>query len=66
MYTLGIDLHKKSSVWILIDDSYNELWKEDVTCHPDYINTAIKKLPVPPKDIKVAIEPVAGDRKSVV
>ena len=62
MYTLGIDLHKKSSVWILIDDSYNELWKEDVICHPNHISTAIKKLPVPPKEIKVAIEPVAGWR----
>jgi transposase len=62
MYTLGIDLHKKSSVWILIDDTANELWKENVASHPDHITTAIKKLPVPPKDIRVAIEPVAGWR----
>lgn len=62
MYTLGIDLHKKSSVWILIDEQRTELWKEHVSCHPDYITIALKKLPVPHKDIQVAIEPVAGWR----
>jgi transposase len=62
MYTLGIDLHKKSSVWMLIDEQRTELWKEHVSCHPDYINIALNKLPVPAKDIQVAIEPVAGWR----
>ena len=62
MYTLGIDLHKRSSVWVLIDDDYKELWKENVVCHPDHITTAVKKLPVPPSEINVAIEPVCGWR----
>lgn len=62
MYTLGIDLHKKSSVWVLMDEQRTELWKEDVLCHPTYITTAIKSLPVPPHEIQVAIEPVAGWR----
>lgn len=62
MYTLGIDLHKKSSVWMLIDEQRTELWKENVLCHPDYITTAIKNIPVPPTTIQVAIEPVAGWR----
>jgi len=62
MYTLGIDLHKKSSVWVLIDDKYTELWKESVVCHPKYISIALKKIPVPPCEVKVAIEPVAGWR----
>ena len=62
MYTLGIDLHKKSSVWILINEQRTELWKEDVPCHPDYITTAIKSLPVSLNEIQVAIEPVAGWR----
>jgi len=62
MYTLGIDLHKKSSVWLLIDEQRTELWKEHVSCHPDYITTALKKIPVPHSEIQVAIEPVAGWR----
>lgn len=62
MYTLGIDLHKKSSVWMLIDEQRTELWKENVLCHPEHITTAVKNIPVPPKEIQVAIEPVAGWR----
>lgn len=62
MYTLGIDLHKKSSVWILIDQQRTELWKEDVLCSPTYITTIIKTLPVSPLEIQVAIEPVCGWR----
>lgn len=62
MYTLGIDLHKKSSVWMLIDEQRTELWKEDVLCHPDHITTAVKNIPVPLSEIQVAIEPVAGWR----
>lgn len=62
MYTLGIDLHKKTSVWILIDCKRHELSKEDVLCHPTHITTAIKKILVPLKEIQVAIEPVAGWR----
>ena len=62
MYTLGIDLHKKSSVWVLIDDERNVLWKGDVASHPDDINRAVKKLPHPPEEIRAAIEPVTGWR----
>lgn len=62
MYTLGIDLHKKSSVWVLIDEKRTELWKENVLCHPDHVSIAVEKIPVSPKEIQVAIEPVAGWR----
>ena len=62
MYTLGIDLHKKTSVWVLIDDQRAELWKESVPCHPDHINIAVQKIPVPLSQVQVAIEPVAGWR----
>jgi transposase len=61
-YTLGIDFHKQSSVWILINDERKEIWKASVACHPDDINTAIKKMPVPPGEVRVAIEPVGGWR----
>lgn len=62
MYTLGIDLHKKSSVWVIIDEHRAELWKDTVQCHPEYISIALKKIPVPLIEIRVAIEPVAGWR----
>ena len=62
MYTLGIDLHKRSSVWVLIDEQKTELWKENVPVHPKYITTALKRIPVPHTEIQVAIEPVAGWR----
>jgi transposase len=62
MYTLGIDLHKKSSVWVLIDEQATELWKGDVACHPNNISTAIKNFPVPTNEVEVAIEPVCGWR----
>lgn len=62
MYTLGIDLHKKSSLWILIDEQRTELLKESVLCHPVDISTALKKIQVPTQDIQVAMEPVAGYR----
>lgn len=62
MYTLGIDLHKKSSVWVLIDEQATELWKGDVVCHPNHISTTIKNFPVLPTEVKVAIEPVCGWR----
>jgi transposase len=62
MYSLGIDLHKRSSVWVLIDDEYREVWKQTVPSHPDHISSTIKRLPQSPKEIKVALEPVAGWR----
>lgn len=61
-YTLGIDFHKLSSVWILIDDERKVLWKGSAACHPDDISTTIKKMPVPPSEVQVAIEPVGGWR----
>jgi len=64
MYTLGIDLHKKSSVWVLIDEQRTELWKDNVLCHPKYINIAVEKIPVPHTEIQVAIEPVRFDKRT--
>lgn len=62
MHTLGIDLHKHTSSWVLIDDQYRTLWKEAVACHPDHISKTLNGLPVSPDQIKVAIEPVCGWR----
>ena len=62
MHTLGIDLHKHTSSWVLIDDRYRTLWKETVACHPEHISKTLKGLPVSPEKIRVALEPVCGWR----
>lgn len=62
-YTLGIDLHKRTSAWVLIDGEYKEIWqKTSVLSHPQHISSTISALPVPPSEIKVAIEPTCGWR----
>jgi transposase len=61
-YTLGIDLHKRSSVWVLLDGEGNEVWKTNVSCHPDHITKTLKRLPATLSDVQVAIEPTCGWR----
>lgn len=65
MYTLGIDLHKHTSMWVAIDDELRVAWSADVKCHPDNITTAIRKIErqgIPLGDLPVALEPVCGWR----
>ena len=59
---LGIDLHKRTSTWVMMDEKRNVVWKNTVASHPFDISTSIEKLPVPLVGIKVAIEPVTGWR----
>ncbi len=61
-YTLGIDLHKRSSMWIMIDDSHTECWTASVASHPSDITKIMKTIPVPHEQIQMALEPVAGWR----
>jgi hypothetical protein len=43
---LGIDLHKRSSTWVLLDDQRKVRLKQNVPCTPDHVTAAIKMLPV--------------------
>lgn len=61
-YFLGIDLHKRSLVWSLLDESGTELLHETVRSHPDHISTALRHLSVPPECITAVIEPTCGWR----
>lgn len=61
-YTLGIDLHKRSSVWVLLDGKGNEVWKDSVPCHPDHITRTLKRLPASGTDVQAALEPTCGWR----
>ena len=62
MMYLGIDLHKRTSTWVLMDEKRNVVWNTTVASHPVDISASIKKIPVPLSEIKVAIEPVTGWR----
>jgi transposase len=62
MMYLGIDLHKKSSVWVMMDEKRNVAWHASIASHPLDISAGIKKIPVPLSEVKVAIEPVTGWR----
>ncbi len=59
---LGIDLHKKSSVWVMMDEKRNVVWHDNFASHPLDISAGIKKIPAPLAEVKVAIEPVCGWR----
>ena len=59
---LGIDLHKKSSVWVMMDEKRNVVWHDTFASHPFDISAGIAKIPAPLANVKVAIEPVCGWR----
>ena len=61
-HILGIDLHKRSLVWSLLDETGTELWCETVKAHPDHISTALTRLSVPPEHVTAVIEPTCGWR----
>jgi transposase len=61
-YTLGIDLHKRSSVWVLLDQERNTVLEQHVPATKAAIPEAVAALGVPVADVEVAIEPVCGWR----
>jgi transposase len=61
-YTLGIDLHKHTSTWVLIDADGSECWKRVVPVHPTQFTKSLSDMPAPVAGLPVAIEPVCGWR----
>lgn len=59
---LGIDLHKRSSTWVLLDADRTVRQKRTVPCTPEAVRTAAASLPAPPSEVSVAVEPVCGWR----
>lgn len=57
---LGIDLHKRSSVWVLINKEKKAVFRRSVVVNPDAFDATIRALPVSPMDLPVVIEPVCG------
>lgn len=61
-HTLGIDLHKRTSTWKLLDNNRKVVCTKVVDCQVKDIEQALKSLPVSCVDLPVAIEPVCGWR----
>ena len=59
-YHLGIDLHRRTSYWTLMDNERNVLFKKNMPTSKDAIDQAIQSIGVAPKEIQAAIEPVSG------
>ena len=59
---LGIDLHKKSSVWVLLNKNREVIWERNVPVSPDNIKSTINSCPIPVSDVSGVVEPVCGWR----
>lgn len=59
---LGIDLHKRSSTWVLLNHKKEILYEATVLCTPEHLKQAVASLPSKPEETRVAIEPVCGWR----
>lgn len=64
MYThyLGIDLHKHSSTWVLVDKDRTIIHKQTVPVRRLALASGIQALPIPVRHIKATLEPVCGWR----
>lgn len=64
MYThyLGIDLHKRTSTWVLVDAKRSIIHKQTVSVSRPAIEAGINALPVSITSIKATLEPVCGWR----
>ncbi len=64
MYThyLGIDLHKRSSTWVLVDKERSTVHKQVIPVTEDALHYGMDELPVPVSTIKATLEPVCGWR----
>jgi len=61
-YFLGIDLHKRSSVWVLLDASKTIVQTESIVCTKQAVEEGLNKFNVDWHSVKAAIEPVCGWR----
>lgn len=59
---LGVDLHKASSTWVLLDRERSVRLKKTVPNTPQHVEAGIASLPFDPSSIEVAVEPVCAWR----
>jgi len=58
-YHLGIDLHKKTSYWTLIDHDRQTLYKKNLLTSKEGIEQGIREMGIAPSLVEAAIEPVS-------
>jgi transposase len=58
-YHLGIDLHRKTSYWTLIDGERKVLYKKNLPTTKEGIEQGIKEMEIAPALVEAAIEPVS-------
>ncbi len=61
-YTLGIDLHKRSSVWVLLDKEKRVRFEQTLPATRSAIPGAVATLGVPAHEVCAVVEPVCGWR----
>lgn len=59
-YHLGIDLHRRTSYWTLMDNERNILFKKNMPTTKEALAEALEVIGLPPSEIQSAIEPVSG------
>lgn len=62
MYThyAGIDLHKRSSTWVIINAQRDVVWEDEILCTPQDLKEGLSRCPVPFTSTQATIEPVCG------
>ena len=58
-YHLGIDLHKKTSYWTLMDHEQNIIYKKNLLTSKEGIEQGMREMNVGPSLVEAAIEPVS-------
>lgn len=59
---VGVDWHKRTSVWVAINEDREKVYTRSWGCTPEEVHAAIASLPAAPHDITLGVEPVCGWR----
>jgi transposase len=59
---VGVDWHKRTSMWVAINEEREKVYEKVWDCTPVAIQAAIASLPAVPAETKLAVEPVCGWR----
>jgi len=58
-YHLGIDLHKNTSFWTLLDHNRQKVYSRNLPTSVEGIERGLREMGVNPKEVEAAIEPVS-------
>lgn len=58
-YHLGIDLHKKTAYWTLINHEREIVYRKNLPTSMEGLQQGVREMGIRPKDVEAAIEPVS-------